>query len=182
MNSKLEIAQALYFSNRYSVDQGSLSEQNFNQLMISYSQYFKLTEYELREAKPEFKAFVAKNNFLVTALEKYGFTEPFEDYKYSFNRLTLHLNFSEMAFRFLYDFSTTNFEYVLEDLEISNDNEISEWEVFKNRLSLSSKNIVFEQSLISLLTIFETYITNILQWIFQNDEEARYNIKVMIKL
>lgn len=91
MNTKLELAQSFYFTFRRSVDEGQITEEIFEALINNNPDIYKLTEYELREAKPEFKEFIKKHNFLVTALDKYGYTDPYGDFIYSYDRLNLHL-------------------------------------------------------------------------------------------
>lgn len=180
MNNKLRLAQELYFTFRQSIKEGHLSEADFNAIIDNHSEPYRLTNFELRGARPEFKEFVIKNDFLVSAINTYGYTEPYQDFSYSFDRLNLHLKFSEIAFDTLYYVAESNFESVLEDFEISKNDELSDPEIFEEKLNLTRDEIIFEQSLISLLTIFEAYITHILQWIFQKDESARRKIRVNI--
>ncbi len=179
-SKKLDFIQSFYYSFKTSIQKGDITEGDFLKIIQTNKNLFQITEYELRGGDDEVIDFISKNNLLVSPIEIYDYTESYEDYIYSFDRLNLHLTFSEIAFFTLNYVAESNFESVLEDFNLSEDSDLYDWEVFENKLNLTRGEIIFEQALISLLTIFETYISNILQWIFQKDEVARNKIRVNI--
>jgi len=171
MNSKLRLAQSLFDL----VDGGHTTFDAISKLKIESGNPFRLTELELREASPALKDFVIKNNFLIPTIDAYGFTEPYEDFQYSFDRLKMHLDISNQAFYYLEIIVESGNKGALESLEL-------DWDEFEEKLNLTSNEIIYEQSLITLLTIFEAYITHILQWIMIKDEASRQKGMVNIAL
>ena len=164
MNSKLSLVQTLFDL----VNAGHTTYDAISKFISDAGHRFHLTEFELREADPKLRDFVIKNNLVIPTIDAYGFTEPFEDFQYSFDRLESYLDLSNLAFDRL---EASANEKDSKSLGLS-------WEDFEKQLRIADSEIIYEQSLITLLTIFEAYISHILQWIFQKDESAQHKIRV----
>jgi len=161
MNKKLSFLQSLFDL----LNAGHITDKAIRELKRKEGDRICVTKFELREAAPELLDFAYKFDLVIDSLTAYKCTEPYEDFQYSFRRLKQHLDTSIDAFN---------------RLEVTSEGKVDDWEDFKEKLDLSSTEIIYEQSLITLLTIFEAYITRILEWIFQQDESLRHKIRVNV--
>lgn len=178
MNIKAEIAQSLYSNMLKFKDENMWDESTFAQALNISKSTFTLTEPELEGTDPKFKEFIKNNGFLISSISKYGITEPMEDFNYNIERLQSYIKFSSYALYMLYYIAEGNFEQTLEDLDLSSDD--YDLKDFGDELNIYKSEILYEQSLISIITLFEAFINNMLKWIFNNVEESRKNLKVNI--
>jgi len=137
---------------------------------------FSLTSFEIQDAPVEFQNFIKVNNFLKDSTIEYGITEPYQEFDYNIKRLKTHLKYSEVAYEYLEYSAESNFDDIEKALGYEKD-EI-DWNQFKNELDKSHKEILYDQALVNLISLFEYYVSNLLRWIYRNDPSTQDNLRV----
>lgn len=143
-----------------------------------FTDSFSFTEIELQFAPKDFQDFIRSNGFVISSEDKYGFTPPYEDFIYNLDRLKLHLKITKDAHSQAYMLHYDDPES-LKDIPDYDCSDEESWEKYKDELNIS-KEVLYEQALISLIAIFEAFIDNTLKWIFTYNEDSRKNIKVKL--
>lgn len=136
-----------------------------------------LTSFEIQDAPVEFQNFIKDNNFLIDSITEYGITEPYQDFEYNIKRLKTHLKVSEVAYEYLEAVAPGN--DTIED-ELGYEKGELDWETFIERLDISREEVLYEQALVNLCTLFETYTSNLLKWNYSNNPSSYDKLRVSI--
>jgi len=139
---------------------------------------FSLTSFEIQDSPIEFQNFIKKNNFLKDSTINNGITGPYQEFEYNIKRLKSHLKYSEVAYEYFEYVAESNFDDIEEALGYEKD-EI-DWDQFKHELDHSRKEILYDQALVNLISLFEYYVSNLLRWIYRNDSSTQDNLRVSL--
>jgi hypothetical protein len=151
---------------------------NANKFLLEIDSRLQFTEFEIKDEPEEIKEYIRKNGYLVTAIEKYGFTDPYQLFEYNHTRLSKYISIVTYVLINYKDVADSDFVSVSEDLGY--DNTDDGWKDFLNDIKLFRNIFIYEHSLINLMTIFESYINHILLFIYKNDPQKHSTIEVKL--